>query len=135
MLSQPLAKTMLVNMHGDNATIHLARQEEFLKKPKLVLQVFAEGLKLARLRMAGVLGHYVTPEELGEMLNPPMTGQTIRNYEAGKNEPTMEIISQLMAATQTEPAWPPFSNVPGVVIERGNEEDRNGTAKKRRRAR
>jgi transcriptional regulator with XRE-family HTH domain len=112
----------------------LGCQEEALTKPKSVKQLFREGLKTARLRLAGVRGHYVTPEELGGEIGK--TGQTIRNYESGETEPTLEDIDKLLRATGTEPAWPPFSNVvPIPQALPGEEGGKDGAVKRRRRAR
>jgi transcriptional regulator with XRE-family HTH domain len=64
-----------------------------LTKPKDVRQVFREGLKAARLRLTAERGHYVTPDELGKDVG--VSGQTIRNYESGASEPTLDMIEQL----------------------------------------
>lgn len=53
-------------------------------------------------------GHYVAPEELGADVG--VSGQTIRNYESGESEPTMDMIEKLAKVTGVELAWPPFDD-------------------------
>lgn len=77
-----------------------------MKKPKSAKQTFMEGLKQARLDLTPVRGHYVTPDELGEDVG--VSGQTIRNYESGESEPTLEMIERLAAVLGVPLAWPPF---------------------------
>lgn len=89
-------------------------QHFLLTKPKSVKQVFREGLKHARLRLAGVRGHYVTPEEIGKDVG--VSGQTIRNYESGASEPSLDMIDKLGAVLQVPLAWPPFHGL-GPAVE------------------
>lgn len=93
---------------GKNASQPLYCQEYLLRKAKSPLQVFSEGLKAARLRLTAVRGHYVTPEELGKDVG--VSGQTIRNYESGASEPTLEMIEKLAKVLGVELSWPPFAS-------------------------
>lgn len=88
----------------------LRRQGYLLNKPKSAKQLFGEGLKTARLKLAASRGHYVTPDELGGDVG--VSGQTIRNYENGASEPNFEMVERLAGVLGVELAWPPFADTP-----------------------
>ena len=90
-----------------------------MRKSKDVNQLFREGLKTARLGLAASRGHYVTPAEIGAEVG--VTGQTIRSYESGATEPTLEMIERLAGVLGVRLGWPPFGDISGLPIEEDSE--------------
>jgi transcriptional regulator with XRE-family HTH domain len=54
---------------------------------------FKDRLKRARLDLTGGRGGVLSPEKLGAMLG--VSGQTIRNWESGATEPSLDMIAQV----------------------------------------
>lgn len=121
-------------------TIPWVCQGEVLNKPKLVDQLFREGLRVARVKFLADRGETLTPEGLGRMVG--VSDQTIRNYESGDSEPTLVMIEKIRLVLKAPAEWPPFASyapknddgeqLPQVEMTRV---ERPSGAKRRRRGR
>lgn len=62
-----------------------------------------ERIKRARLDLTGELGGVLSPETLGGVLG--VSGQTVRNWEAGATEPGLAMIERVADELRTSPEY------------------------------